>query len=296
MEVYTIGSIKHDTTVIKGIENSSYNNQLSQLLLAGSGHVDASFVGVDKIAPQMNFTTSAIKTALAALGGINGIAIAASNYLFFLQKTVTGALRAGVTSHIKGTAVAGIVIPDTLRLPDTGHATMAYRVIFISADGSTAPVAFVINASLDAGDGGADEAYKLGAVSINGSPLAGVNEVTINFGLSEWLTGGSGLVYPIHVAISSRRPSIEMKSYDIATAVGWGIAGAAQGASDSTIQIDDVTEGSIRGSSPITFTLDEGMVRFSTIDGQENERASASVIYTPTHDGTAAIMAISGLV
>lgn len=301
MDIYTIAAIKHATTVIKGIQSQSLNPQVAAILLSGSGEVDAGFSAIGEIRPEMGFGTTAIKTALANLGGINGIAIAASNMDFWLQKTVAGGLRAGITSHIKCTPVAGIVVPGAISMPSGRQASMTYRAVFISADGTASPIAVVANASLDASQGPADEAWTFGGASLNGSALAGVDDVTLDFGISLWVTASDGKVYPIHVCIANRRPVVTISTRDIGAFQSWGAAGSnwlegqVQSASDSVITLSDMTEGGVRGSSPITFTVDAGMMFFNTIAGQHGERLGGQVTLLPTWDGTADVIVMSGL-
>jgi len=301
MDIYTIAAIKHASTVIKGIQNQSLNPQVAAILLSGSGEVDAGFAAIGEIRPELGFGTTAIKTALANLGGIDGIPIAASNFDFWLQKTVTGALRAGATAHIKCTPVAGIVVPGAISMPSGGQASMTYNAVFISADGTASPMAVAASQSLDASQGPADEAWTFGGVSLNGTALAGVDNVSIDFGITLWVTAGDGKVYPIHVCIASRRPVITISTKDIGAFSTWGVSGSnwlegqVQSDSDSVITLSDMTEGGVRGSSPITFTVDAGMMFFNAITGQHGERLGGQVTLLPTWDGTADVIAITGL-
>ena len=302
MDVYTIAAIKHATTVIKGIQNYTLNPQVAAILLSGSGGVDAGFSAIGEIRPELGFETTAIKTALANLGGINGIPIAASNFDFWLQKTITGALRAGATSHIKCTPVAGIVVPGVISMPSGRQASISYRAGFISADGVASPIAVTASQSLDAGQGPADEAWTFGGVAVNGSALAGVDDVTLDFGIELWVTTADGKVYPIHVCIASRRPVITISTKDLGAFQTWGVSGSnwlegqVQSESDSVITLSDMTEGGVRGSSPITFTIDAGMMFFNAITGQDGERLGGQVTLIPTWDGTADVIVMSGLV
>ena len=90
-------------------------------------------------------------------------------------------------------------------------------------------------------------------------------------------------------------PLITITTFDLAKFAGWKEAGIAQGDTDSTIQLLDQAAGGARGSSPITFTIDAGMIHFTSFTAPQGARASGSVIVTPVSDGVADIIALSGI-
>jgi len=289
--VYTIAAVKLNSTLIDAITAQSIKPGLAALVLGGSGAIDPTFVGIGEIRPEFTFTTTAIKSALAACG-ISGLALTGGTVFF--QKTILGGVRGSTLAHVKGTIVAGIAIPVSLRAAQGGAASIEYRIILTSADGTTAPIAFAASQTLETGQGTVPNAYTLGAVTINGTELVGVQSLSIDFGIGVWVSNGSGLVYPTHSAISSRAPVITIQTLDCDQFVTMGLDGAAQGATNSTIVLGDLTEGAVVGTSPITFTIDEGLFYYEEISGSHGERLGGSVKLIPTFDGTAAIMAISG--
>ena len=287
---YTIGSIKTGSTVVKGITDSSVGSNLQQILLSGSGHIENGFIATVRAEPDVSFATNAVKTALAGLGGINGLGFSGSDTFLWLQAVDGTVVRSG-SSHYKATCVAGLFVPKTLTATPTS-ATINYDVVLISSDGTTAPIAYA-TASLDASDGPCDEGYVLGAVSLNGTTLDDVSQVTVDFGLNIQRTGGT--LYPKNVNILKRQPVITIASTSLTVPIGWGITGAAQTATDSTIQLDDLVLGASRGSSPITFTIDEGAMAATTIGGADGSIAAAAIECKPVWDGVADTIAISGL-
>jgi len=294
MNRYTLSAYKHGSTLIKGVQNLSLNMNLQQIIASGSGAVDVSFVGVGEIAPEITFDTTAIKTALANCGGINGAAL--SSDVFFLQKLLDGGLRGGALSHIKLTAATGIIVPTQIRAAQGAVATIGYRALPTSADGEASPLAILGSQSLEVGQSVVSEIYTLGPVSINGTPLEGVDDITIDFGIT--LTdkkSGSGAVYPTFIGVMSRQPSFTIRTFDLDAFASWGLDGVAQGETDSTVQLLDQLAGGVRGSSPITFTIDAGMIHCDTIDGTHGQQSGGSVKITPVWDGVADIIVISGL-
>ena len=294
MNRYTLSAYKHVAALIKGVQSLGLNMNMRQIIASGSGAVDPSFVGVGEIAPEITFDTTAIKTALANCGGADGDAL--SNDIFFLQKLLDGGLRGGAATHVKLTAATGIIIPTQIRAAQGGEATIGYRALPTSADGEAAPIALLAGQSLEVGQSVVSEIYTLGPVSINGTPLEGVDDITIDFGIT--LTdkrSGSGAVYPTFIGIMKREPVITVRTFDLDAFVSWGLDGVAQGETDSTVQLLDQLAGGVRGSSPITFTFDAGMIHCDTVDGTHGQQSSGSVKITPVWDGVADIIVISGL-
>ena len=296
LTIHTISGVKYSTTNINQITNANFTPNLVQLLEGGSGLVEAGFIAVPGAAPEFAFSTTAVKTALATLGDVDGIGFSSSELIWFFQKVTDGGLRAGASSHIKATAAKGLIVPLTLTIPHQGKAVITYRVILISADGTTAPIAFTASQSLDAGIVVGNEVYVLGGVSLNNSDLDGVSSVTIDFGLGVWIDGGSGLYYPTHSGISVRRPSITIQTKYIDAFVSWSLDGQAVDSNDCIVTITGLTEGGgLNGSDQVTFTVDEGHMFYSALGGSDGERVAGQVILTPTYDGTNETIVVGGL-
>lgn len=292
MNNYIIDAFKVATVVINGIVQGRFNAGLQRLILHGGSQLDPGFVGVPRCEPVLEFDTTQVKAALAGLGGITGLVIAASNGMIFFSKTAEGGLRAAGAINGKGTIVAGWIFPMRIRATLTS-CVISYQVVMLSADGATAPIAFVYNVALDAGSAPAAEGYVLGAVSINGSAVDGLTDVDIEFGYSPSVIGGTQ--YPTTCGAAKRNPKITIRSTDMSLFEAVGPTGVAQGVSDSTINLDDVTEGSVRGSAPIVFTLDEGHIGVDSVAGPDGELLGQEIVYTPTWDGTAAWAVLSGI-
>lgn len=298
MEIYTIAGIKAKGTMLKGIQNQQINPQLEELVLSGSGVVEAGFAAVDKINPQILFTTSAIKTALGALGDSNGIIIAADLDLW-LQKTANGGMRQAGATHTKIACALGLITPQVLRIPSGGNATLDYITTLTSSDGLTSPIIVTPNQALDIDDGPAGEAYVLGDVSLNGTTLEGASDVELTFGLTVDTT--NLFTYPTHAFIVSRRVILKIRTFDVGAWESWGASGSnwlegqAQDASDSIITLDDYVAGGARGTSPITVAVDDGRMHFNSLGGSDGEKFVGEVTVTAVWDGTADVLVWTGL-
>ena len=290
---YVISAYKHDSTLIKAIQNLSLNPGMQLLISSGSGAVDPTFVSGGQIQPEVTFDTLAIKTALANIGGISGDALT-SDYFFF-QQMVNYALRGGALKHTKITMATGIIIPVSIQASQGGEASISYRIIPTSADGSASPLSVTADQSLDGDQDLVDEVYTLGSIEINGTELEGIETVTIDFGIELHVGIGSGHIYPTFVGVMRRAPSITARTFDLDAFETWLETGVAQGESDSVVNLIDQAQAGVRGSTPITFTIDEAMMIFESIDGTHGQRMGGLVRITPVWDGTAAILVVGGI-
>lgn len=290
MSRHTIASIKLGTAVINQIEESSLDPQLSKIILAGSGQADPTFIGVSGASPRLNFSTTAINTALTNLGGNIGAAISASNFSFWMQQLSQAGLRTSGSTHIKGTIVSGYIVPLSLRASNKMPVSISYLVIALSADGTSSPISITTAQALDVSQAGAEEAYTLGVVTINGSAIDGNADVNINFGINPLVDGG--LAYPTFAGCMSRRPTITISARDMDTFASWGILGTNRSAA-TTIVLDDVVNGGVRGSDPITFSVNEGRMNFQDLSGRQDSPYEGQIIINPVFDGTNDPIAIS---
>lgn len=293
MDHYVISAYKHASTLIKGVQSLGLNPGLAQILSSGSGAVDPTFVSIGEIRPEIPFDTTAIKTALANIGGIDGAAL--NSDIFFFQQMAAGGKLGGALKHTKVTAASGIIVPTQVNARQGGEATIGYRAVPISADGSASPLAVAADQSLEANQDLVSEVYTLGPVEINGSALDGVESFTLDFGINLEIVTMNGHVYPTFVAIQSRAPFFTIQTFDVDTFETWLLDGIAQNDTDSTIQLLDQQAGGARGSTPIVFTIDAGMAHFENLTGRHGERVGGQVKVTPVWDGTNNIIAVSGI-
>lgn len=290
---YVISAFKHGTFLIKGVQNLGLNPNLQQILSSGSGAVDPTFVSIGQMQPEITFDATAIKTALANIGGISGAALA--NDTFYFQRMLADGIRGGASTNIKVVAAVGIIIPTQIKAPQSKEATIGYRAVPRSSNGVLSPLAMTTLQSLETGQDAANEIYTLGPVTVNGTALPGVDDVTLDFGITLEIIFADGGIYPTFVGIQSRAPFFTVKTYDLDTLASWDIDGVVQGATDSTIILQNQVEGGVRGAAPITFSVSAGMAHFENITGAHGQRIGGSVRVTPTSDGTADIIAIAGI-
>jgi hypothetical protein len=291
--VYTIAGISAGGTIFKDIRDTTLSPNLQMALLGASGTAYQTFVAIAAMRPALDFSSGDLKTILAKL--TNQIALAISgDFLIWFQKMAEGGVRSAGSTHTKGTVAKGLLIPVSISLRDGQDATITCQLLMTSADGSTSPLALTGSQALVAAAGAA-AGWTLGPVSINGTALEGVEEVTINFGISPAVLGASGMIYPTFAGVMRVDPTISIVAASIDEFISWGLTGAAQGATDSTIYIQDMAEGGVRGSAPIICTVDEGMFVSDAVPAADGQHTRHRITLKPTYDGTALPLAWTGL-
>jgi hypothetical protein len=304
-KLYTLYAVSLDTATLAGsdvlldqIQSFGVSTGINRVLQRGDGQVDPTYVAVMSQRPGIQFTTTALATALGA-AGISGAEIDADEtypgLVSWFQKMDEGGTRASGSSHLKMTAASGILVPRSIQASQDGPATANFEAI-LTYDGSNEPIVIADSQAL-AGSPAVGELFTVGPASINGSALEGVQEITIEPGIQLRVASGDGDVWPTYVAIMSRAPSIRIRTTDATALATFGLDGTEQGATDSVVYFRKMGEGGTRvadgTSEHISVTVDDGMVTVENQDVTQDGVAVADVVLTPTYDGSNAIIAIS---
>lgn len=292
---HVIYAAHQGATIVDGVSEFNLDTDVNELIQAANGQVDPQFVALMGQAPKVSWTTSALARALAKIG-IGGYAIADDDEaVFFLQAMAAGGTRAGTLSHLKLTLNEGIQVPRTLQGSQGGIATISYEA-FATYDGTNDPVVLATSQTLT-GSPTVDELFTVGPVVINGAVLDGIQDITIDFGIGELIQAANGQVWPEFAGIMGRQPVITIRTVDSLAIDTFGLTGTAQGATDSLIHFRKLSEGGTRVADNVAehikITLDEGRITTRTVSGSQGSPIISELVFTPTFDGTAAIIVIA---
>jgi len=229
-EKYSVGAVVLDDTadvVIGGITQSSVSQNVTVESEATSGEVYARIMTIKAIEPSASFTTRMVSTALTNIG-VSGLSIVtlASGVALFLNQHAIGSTRAAGSTHRKVLGASGLVVPRRLTLGLKGDAELSYDVIYLSADGSAAPVAVTDNNAFPTVTDA--ERYALGTAKIGNVALGQLTQLDIDFGINAVVEQAGGEAYPTFVSIESIKPSITIgcnKASDATTALLAGTEG-----------------------------------------------------------------------
>ena len=284
---FTLYAATLNGTLLDQIDSQDLDTGIEQFLLNFDGGVDPVYAAVKSHNPKISLSTTAIMRALD-LCSINGLAMTAG--LFYFQKISQGsAPRDAGSSHVLLTAETGMILPRILQAGHDTPATMSYDIL-CKMNAVNAPLVATKNVSLT-GSPVADEVFVAGPVFINGTELAGVQNINIDYGLNEFVMGGDGEVYTSFIGIMNRQPRITIELPDMDVLADLGIGGVAQDATDDSVvylrKVDQdglrVDDGTIEH---ISFTIDAGRISPKEGNAKPGDPASVGIEITPIFDGT----------
>ena len=251
-------------TVIHGMTAQPIDYNGNPIRLGVDGSPRSTFGAIMSLAPEVQLTTIALKTALTACGPL-GLAIAAANKVTLFHQAITGGLPAS-SGHESVAINCGLLVPETLTLQqgdgDDGVASLDYR-LYTAYDGTNDILVHGTSATLPTAVD-LSEAYTLGPVDLDGvTRLESVERVQINFGLEVSKHAYNGSPFPSVLTIDAVRPTIrvdlaEPKNLsEIGLDGGKGTAGVvyAQAIDEYGLREDPTTEVHISISLGDFFTV-----------------------------------------
>jgi len=190
---HQITALKQSTTVIDGIVDSSISPGILAAILAADSQPYPHLVMIGEQKPQATFTGIKIGSLITQFG-IDGQAINATPLELYTLDTATGGSRGSGGEKIS--VVKGLIVPTTLSASQgNAPATLSYLIAAGGTDADAAPMSVTSDQTAPALTSD-DEAFFLGAVTLNSADIGPVDSVNIDFGFNVVQRGGSGDQYP----------------------------------------------------------------------------------------------------
>ncbi len=303
------------------------------------GSADPTDVFIESQVPRFTWTTSQIAHILKPATG--GCAIGIDGQLLDDASTATGLtimaqrmqaygareLTTSTSKNFKIVCTDGYILPRTITASNTPPAGITCEAIMvgvganhdispliISSDATgVGTTAFVTTAGV------ATESFVCGPVKIDTAAgaaftLTDVQEINIDFGITETIKMANGTVYAAYVGIQSRNPTIRITTHELihldpsvggteglelggiggAGLSGPGVGAALDGA--STVYLRKVAANGTRvpdaTTTHISFVINQGWVQIKEVGGSIGGEITTEITITPTNDGTNNIMVI----
>jgi hypothetical protein len=280
MNNYTLNAFVAGATTINGITDQRADPKFEETLLRGNGGFMPTFSAMLKQEPLLGFTTLDISTAL---GVTTTKGASVSTAVLWFQPLTNQGQRG--TSGLKLTAANGLIVPKTLKASQGKEATLEVDLYAISADGTTAPL--IAGTGTVAAGGGVDALFTLGPVTIGGTAIGGIQELSIDFGIKVIVRSSDGQIYPTFACVDEMRPKLTIKTTDIAKADAYMALG---GSAAVVATLLGVTNGAGLSGTNLVLTTTGGRLHGSTSGGDEQ---SGEIVHMPVFDGTNDILALS---
>lgn len=287
---HTIYAVDIDDVLLDQVQDASYSPNLENMIRSADGQAYDSFSAGLSCSPTVDFTTSAVATALGKVGTTGFQITTGAVATMYLQAKAAGGVRAGASSHLKIVANEGIIVPRQLTADENG-ARISYSLICIY-NGTNAPLVLTASQSLT-GSPAVGEAFVVGPVKINGTQLEGIASWTLDFGIALSIRRPDGLFYPTFVGIDAIRPKITIRTSEALALNTFGIGGTAQGATASEIYLRALEKGGTRYANDasqhikIYNTASQGRIDVESVAGSSGDDAMADVTIISTSSGTA---------
>jgi len=294
--VQVTGPVVINGTTYDQIEAQAFARGEKVIRMGAAGAIDPTFAGFIEFEPRFNFTTHMVSTFLAACG-ISGLVLSGAGAVLYNHAVdLTTALRKTGGSHESLTIATGLVVPRQLSVQQGQPAKLTFEIFGINAAGTTDPVVVSQTATL-ASNNGIGELFKLAKVMVNGIELEGVQEWTLDFGISVKVVKGSGALYPQLVYIEERKPKFTFKVNDDGAIAQIGLTGLPQSSTDSVIYLRKMTANGTQEADAslvhMALTIDDGLWYVTDKGGSHPGELLSTVVCEPIYDGTNAIIAIS---
>lgn len=298
--VFVLRQVELAGSAVHQITNYDWQAGEEILRVGGDGKIDPEFAAIVNKSPVASITTSALSTALSLIG-IGGVKLdgTAGKGVLYYQKMDPGGGRAG-SGHASIDLLAGIAIPRRLRaaVGQGQAATLDFDVIVAQETKGSAPIALNTGVTLPAAVA-ATEQYTAGDVTVDvgaTSPitLTTVQEIDVDFGISEAVVQAGGTIWPRHAGIQTREPTVTVRWNDPTQLASDFPTGRKISANPTDVVLPKLAEGgAYAGSGDVKVTINEGVAVITSFGGGADEPQVGELTLWPSHDGTNDILALT---
>jgi len=286
-KVYYLYSVALGASIVNQTRMERLNPAISLTRQGHGGHVDDNFAAIAAAQPAIQFSTTAIARALNTLGDINGLAITTTPFDAFFYQGELGGTRAA-SGHLKMSLSKGIIVPTTLRAPHNPPATIDYQAVG-RMDGENSPLSIagsvVPDVTLDPSQ------FCAGPVVINGTELDGVQDITLNFGITLEIRSDKGNVWPRYVGIRRRVPTATVRFTNSEHFVGVVDPDGTAITSATAVYLRAVEQGGTRVADATAAHIEalfaEGIVTIGDANATEPNPFDNSITISPRIDSGA---------
>lgn len=198
-----------DSLTINDIRSVTVSPAVSHMVMIPGGARLPDGIAMNYADPTVSFVTGDIATVIGSLGASTGLT-GSSAWEVQYQKRAAGGTYAGSTSHVtlNGTNCFAYANTITAQQDAAEGAELAFTMMALSSDGATAPFAVNTSQSLT-GTPDVPLRHSLGPVYCNGSAIAGVTDVKVDFGHKVEAKRTGGVLFPEACVIVESQPMVE---------------------------------------------------------------------------------------
>jgi hypothetical protein len=280
----TNGYIQYGTTKIHAT-SINYNPAASTQLLEADGYATAGGSVSLQASPTFTVTSTDVENILDTLSvmanDING-----NSVKIFKQKPLDGGIRG--TTCTEYAISKGLIVLNSLKLSQGTVASVTFTVYPVSSNGYADPVVITDNQAFDAATAIEElkDAATIGVASINGTALAKLQDVEINFGNEVINLITDGQYFSTIANLIKHQPDITLTGVD---AVSWQSLATQKalklnGTTGLEIGIKTTTNGVVTQNNAKTIQVKNGLVTLGAINSSQGSLSSVSLNVSIAHD------------
>lgn len=286
---FVTGEVSINGNAVGGVAEYNFASVDGEFRPLADGSPDPGFAGILDNDSRAMFSSYDIKSWLTyAL--FNGLPLATGGLVAYARPVTGGAIRAAAGSQ-KFTIATGVMVPRRLSAAQGQNAQIDMEVIGFTSDGTT-PIA--VASSSDAFLAPTQNlAWTLGPAYLNGTLLADLQSIELDYGLTVDVVKADGLIFAKDAGITSRLPVINVQT--LSPAIASTILAGGLPATQFDFYLRKVTlggGGTVAGASTVHIkcAVDVAMVRGLTVGGR---RSATGFQVVPYYGGSAAQIVLS---
>lgn len=288
MPVSSLGvlhGIQNSSTFLSQISNVRATTDIQNIIAESAGLPFPVFTGPMAISPSLAFDCTQLKTILDLTGALSSIVdlSGANTDLYFKAVTDLGRRLADATGgHIRFRMSQAYLALNQITAGHNSEAS-ASCIIGTTYDGTNAPLVAAGSTALSGTPTGATH-WLAGPVSLNGSALVGIQDVSIDFGRRLIIVAGDGELYPTFCACQFYSPTITFRTYTHAWQtygiVGTALSGSAGACTSYLRKVSSTGRVADGTAQHIKFTGTTGTIQVDEATGGNNDPSMVTVRVT----------------
>lgn len=214
MPLYVSGETVLNTTPLGGVAAINFISSDGEFRPVADGLPDPGFVGILSSNQRVGISTYDLKQGIAAAGW-SGTALSGAGLLSYVRPLTAGSVSASASSYLL-TVATGMLVPRSISAAQGQAAVMEIECIPYNSAG-TIPFTFA-SSSASFNTPTQDQGYTLGPVHLNGTAIADVESVQVDFGIMESILMSDGHTFAKSASIEGRMPVVTINTKSAALA------------------------------------------------------------------------------
>ena len=268
---------------LRQIGTGNWSGGQSEDVVIPAGLHRRDVVIVNNHSPMISFDTADITTLLTQITDIEkGLACPTGLDLYYQQRSSGGLFESG-SAHLHVNATLGHLLLDSISVSGVGPATanLTFHELW---DGSAAMSVPTAASALGAAAPLFNSQFYRGAVTVGGTAIDSITDVSVDFGLNIDKTIYGGSIGPTQLSVMTATPTISVTTDDLGEFASKVVNSYGQNYSTLVVYLKKGSSGGLRGGSGTALSISSsaGFVTARSIRGGGVGNSSTVLEFMPT--------------